>query len=170
VAYKVDIHKAFDTLSWKFLLLVLTRFGFHPSFVGWMSTILRSAMFSIKINGSLVGFFPCSRGVRQGDPLSPLLFYLAEEVLSIGLSKLMNDKKILHMAGPQGFLTPSHVLYVDDIFVFCKADNKSLGNLSTFLKTYGDFSGQYVNNSKSRFFTLDYSARFVTKIQRIFFL
>jgi len=41
VAYKVDIHKPFDTLSWKFLLLVLTRFGFHPSFFGWISTILR---------------------------------------------------------------------------------------------------------------------------------
>ena len=57
VAYKVDIHKAFDTLSWKFLLLVLKRFGFHPSFVGWISTILRSAMLSIRINGSFVGFF-----------------------------------------------------------------------------------------------------------------
>jgi len=47
VTYKVDIHKAFDTLSWKFLLLVLSRFGFHPSFVGWISTILHSAMLSI---------------------------------------------------------------------------------------------------------------------------
>jgi len=58
VAYKVDLHKAFDTLSWKFLLLVLKRFGFHPSFVSWISTILCSAMLSIRINGSLVGFFP----------------------------------------------------------------------------------------------------------------
>ena len=57
MAYKVDIHKAFDTLSWKFLLSVLSRFGFHPSFVGWISIILRSAMLSIRINGSLVGFF-----------------------------------------------------------------------------------------------------------------
>ena len=56
VAYKVDIHKSFDTLNWKFLLLVLTRFGFHPSFVGWISTILRSAMLSIILNGSLVVF------------------------------------------------------------------------------------------------------------------
>jgi len=112
-------------------------------------------------------FFPCSRGVRQGDPLSPLLLCLAEEVLSRGLSKLVNDKKILHMAGPQGFLTPSHVLYADDIFVFCRVDNKSLRNFCTFIKTYGDFSGQYVNNSKSSFFPMDNSARFVTKIQRI---
>jgi len=120
VAYKVDIHKAFDTLIWKFLLLVLTRFGFHPSFIRWISTILRSAMLSIKINGSLVAFFPCNRGVRQGDPLFPLLFCLAEEVLSRCIFKLVNDKKILNMASSQGYLTPSHILYVDDIFIFCR--------------------------------------------------
>ena len=99
VAYKVDIHKAFDSLSWKFLLLVLTCFGFHPSFVGWISTILRSTMLSIRINASLVDFFPCSRGVRQ-------FFCLAQEVLSKGISKLVNDNKILHMVYPQGYLTP----------------------------------------------------------------
>jgi len=81
VAYKVDIHKAFDTLSWRFLLLVLSRFGFHPSFVGWISTILRSTMFSIRINTSLVIFFPCSRGVRQGDHLSPLFSILQRKFL-----------------------------------------------------------------------------------------
>jgi len=71
------------------------------------------------------------------------------------------------MASPQGYLIPSHIFYVDDIFVFCRGDNKSFRNLSIFLKTYGDFSCQYVNNSKSSFFTMDISARFVTKIQRI---
>jgi len=90
-------------------------------------------MFSIKINGSLVGFFPCSRGVRQGDHLSPLLFCLAEEVLSKGISKFVNDKKILHMASLQGYFTPSHILYVDDIFVFFRGDNKSLRNMNIFL-------------------------------------
>ena len=114
-----------------------------------------------------MGFFPCSRGVRQGDPLSPLLFYLVEEFRSRGISKLVNDKKNLHMASSQGYLTPSHILYVDDIFVFCRGDIKSLRNLSIFLKTYGDFFGQYVNNSKSSFFTMDNFARFVTKIQCI---
>jgi len=48
VAYKVDIHKTFHTLSWKFLLLVLTCFGFHLLFFGWINTILRSAFYQNK--------------------------------------------------------------------------------------------------------------------------
>jgi len=90
-------------------------------------------MLSIRINGSMVGFFPCSRGVRQCDALSPLLC-LAKKVLSRDISKLVSDKKIQHMTSPTGYITPSHILYTDDIFVFCKEDNKSLRNLSIFLK------------------------------------
>ena len=104
--------------------------------------------------------------MRQGDPLSPLLFSLA--VLSRGISKLVNDKKILHMASPLGYITSSHILYADDIFVFCRANKKSLRNLNTLLETYGNFSGQYVNCSKSSFFTMDSFARLVAKIQCLF--
>ena len=74
VVYKVDIHKAFETHSWNFLLLVLTHFRFHPSFFVCIRTILWSAMLSIRIKGSSLGFFPCSRGVRQNDPFISLAF------------------------------------------------------------------------------------------------
>jgi len=74
------------------------------------------------------------------------------------------------MASSQGYITLSHILYDDDIFVFCRADNKSLRNLSILLKTYGDFSSQYVNNSKNSFFTMDNSEKFVTKIQHLLFV
>lgn len=82
LALKIDVSKAFDTLSWSFLLKVLRQFGFNATFCNWIHAILKSAKISIFVNGSHHGFFDCKRGVRQGNPLSPLLFCIAEEVLS----------------------------------------------------------------------------------------
>ncbi|KAB2595812.1 ribonuclease H protein [Pyrus ussuriensis x Pyrus communis] len=61
------------------------------------------------------GYFSCSTGVRQGDPLSHLLFFLAEEVFSTCLSLLVTEGKLLPMSGPKGVSPPSHVLFTDDI-------------------------------------------------------
>ena len=69
-------------------------FGFNQTFCNWISVILQSATMSISINGSQHGYFKCARGVMQGDPLSPLLFCLEEEVLSRGILKLVDDGKV----------------------------------------------------------------------------
>nr|ABN09154.1 RNA-directed DNA polymerase (Reverse transcriptase) [Medicago truncatula] len=119
LAFKVDISKAFDTLNWKFLLKVLKQFGFSETFCNWIDAILQSAKLSICINGSQQGYFSCSRGVRQGDPLSPLLFCLAEDVLSRSLTKLVEQGKLKQMRGTRNCLVPSHILYADDIMIFC---------------------------------------------------
>ena len=81
---------------------------------------MHSANFSVVVNGKLHDFFKCKRGVRQGDPLSPLLFCIAEEVLSRGLTKLVDEGKLEQISGARYSLVPSHVLYVDDIMVLCK--------------------------------------------------
>lgn len=66
VALKIDIRKAFDTMHWDFLLHVLERMGFNSHFCKLISAILHSVRLLIYINGSLEGYFSCSRGVRQG--------------------------------------------------------------------------------------------------------
>ncbi|KAM5549757.1 hypothetical protein ABKV19_000925 [Rosa sericea] len=133
VAIKFDVAKAFDTLNWDFLRRVLNAFGFHATFVEWISSILSSARLSILFNGSPVGFFGCSRGVRQGDPLSPLLFCLAEEVLSRGILRLVYIGHVQAISSPRPVKVPSHVLFADDIMVFCKGDKRSLLNLMLFI-------------------------------------
>ncbi|XP_061999298.1 uncharacterized protein LOC133716631 [Rosa rugosa] len=149
VAIKFDVAKAFDTLNWDFLRRVLNAFGFHATFVDWISSILASARLSILFNGSPVGFFGCSRGVRQGDPLSPLLFCHAEEVLSRGLLCLVDMGHVQAISSPRPVKVPSHVLFADDIMVFCKGDKRSLLNLMAFFEEYGLNSGQLVNKTKS---------------------
>lgn len=73
IGIKLDIHKAFDTLHWDFLLGVLKRFVFHSTFINWIKVLLHSANLSILINGSPYGYFSCSRGVRQGLESYPFL-------------------------------------------------------------------------------------------------
>jgi hypothetical protein len=122
VALKIDITKAFDSLEWSFLLKVLKLFGFNEIFCNWIHVILQSAFLSVSINGKSHGYFNCSRGVRQGDPLSPLLFCLAEDVLSRSISRLVSQGKLNLIKGTRQVYVPSHSFYADDLMIFCKGN------------------------------------------------
>ncbi|KAL6123654.1 hypothetical protein ACLB2K_076173 [Fragaria x ananassa] len=150
LAIKVDITKAFDTLSWDFLLHVLQAFGFDPIFVQWVCALLLSAKLSLLINGRTVGYFSCERGVRQGDPLSPLLFCLAEEALSRGISLLVSSGQLQHISSPRNTLAPSHVLFADDVIVFCRGNRRNLSRIMRFFDEYGRVSGQVINKGLRR--------------------
>ena len=79
--YKLDVEKAFDHVNWNFLMHMLERSGFYTKWRQWILFCLSTVHFSILINGSPCGFFGSTRGLRQGDPLSPLLFVLVIETL-----------------------------------------------------------------------------------------
>ncbi|XP_024636247.1 uncharacterized protein [Medicago truncatula] len=153
LALKIDISKAFDTMDWKFLLKVLKCFGFNDTFCTWIDVILKSATLSISINGKLHGYFHCDRGVRQGDPLSPLLFCIAEDVLSRSISKLVEDGKLDLIQASRNVSLPSHSLYADDIMVYCKGKHSCLIALKELFQRYALASGQMISASKSIIFS-----------------
>jgi hypothetical protein len=149
LALKIDITKAFDTLEWSFLIKVLKSFGFCETFCHWIDVILKSATLSISVNGKMHGYFHCKRGVRQGDPLSPLLFCIAEDVLSRSITRLVEEGKLHLSKGSRKVCIPSHCLYADDIMVYCTGRHSNLVALKDLFSRYAMASGQVVNARKS---------------------
>ncbi|XP_026439725.1 uncharacterized protein LOC113338544 [Papaver somniferum] len=151
VGLKLDIAQAFDTVSWEFIAEVFRQYGLSETWCSWIHSILSSARISVLINGSPEGFFSITRGLHQGDPLSPLIFVLIENILSRNLSKLFAKRSMHNMVSKKG-VAPTHLLFADDILVFCRGNLHSLQNLKTMLNVYEKVSGQCVNYSKSKFY------------------
>lgn len=88
---KLDISKAFDTLSWPFLLEIMRARGFGPKWCRWISSLLSTASSRIILNGRQGLKIKHFRGVRQGDSLSPMLFIIAMDVLRRLFTKATRD-------------------------------------------------------------------------------
>eukprot|EP00253_Pinus_taeda_P034625 PITA_34625 len=89
VILKIDFSKAYDRINWLYLRLLLTHLGFNHSFMRWIMGCITNVSFAVLINGAASPFFKSQRGLRQGCPLSPLLFLLVAE----GLSRLIHNAR-----------------------------------------------------------------------------
>ena len=129
--------------------------GFGHRWINWMKWCCSTATFSILINGSPSGFFHSSRGLRQGDPLSPHLFLFAMEALSQLLSCARNGGFISGFRvggrGREGLIM-SHLLFADDTLIFCDAKADQLQYLSWTFMWFEAISGLKVNLSKTEAF------------------
>lgn len=116
-AVKLDISKAFDTVKWSFVEATLRAMNYPDLFVTWIMRCIETAMFSVSVNGELEGFFPISRGLRQGCSLSPYLYVIVSNVLSKLISRAVSAGTIgYHPACRELNLT--HLRFADDIVVF----------------------------------------------------
>ena len=104
---------------------------------------------SILVNSSPYGYFGCSRGVCQGDPLSTLLFILAKDLLSRYLSNMVTLVDQVLMSSKHSINAPSHFLYTDDVLLFARASVSNLTNIMEAFRLYGSLFGQDVNWEKS---------------------
>ena len=144
----IDFEKAFDTLNLNFLIRTLHKFNFGPSFIQWIRTLYKNVKSCVMNNGFTTGPFTLSRGVRQGDPLSPYLFIIALETLTI---KIRNDDSI------KGFKiggeTTKLSLFADDMTCFVR-DKESYASLFAILESFGSCSGLRVNHEKTEILAL----------------
>lgn len=146
-AIKLDISKAFDTVSWSFFEDTLRAMKYPDLFVTWIMRCIDTAAFSVSVNGELEGFFQSSRGVRQDSSLSPYLYVLVSNVLS----KLLNKAAV---SGNIGFhpqckdVNMSHLSFADDIVVFIVGSPSSLRNTLQVFEDFGNWSGLKINIAK----------------------
>jgi len=142
--FMADFKKAFDTLNWDFMFKTLDFFNFGPDFKRWIQTIYTYPVACVKNNGHISDTFSIHRGVRQGCPVSALLFVLCVEIL--GLQIRQNSELSGFMFGYKE--KPVKVAqYADDCTLFLNS-KAELGTAINLLNSFGKMSGLLLNISK----------------------
>ena len=140
----VNFEKAFDTLEWSFVVKTLHYYNFGPSFILWVKTFYSNASSTIQNNGWSSEFFPLSRGVRQGCPLSPYLFILCAEVLGSAIRKEQSIR------GINGLVVECKISqYVDNTTLILDGSKSSLQKALNLLDIFANISGLHVNYEKA---------------------
>nr|GEX93710.1 RNA-directed DNA polymerase, eukaryota, reverse transcriptase zinc-binding domain protein [Tanacetum cinerariifolium] len=152
IACNIDIQKAYDILNWDFLEGLLKQFRFHPKMILWLMVCIRTANFSINVNGKSCSFFQGGRGLRQGDPLSPYLFTLDMEFFTLIMER--NVKKTIGVTYHFGCksLDITHICFADDLLVFSHGNPVYVKVIKDSLEEFGNCFGLLPNFSKSTIF------------------
>ena len=121
LVFKVDYEKAYDSVSWNFLVYMMQRTGFSQKWIKWIEGCVKSASISVLVNGSPTTEFLPQRGLRQGDPLAPFLFNIVAEGLT-GLMRRAMEENMYKGYLVGGNNVPISILqYADDTIFFGEA-------------------------------------------------
>jgi len=148
---KLDIAKAYDKLNWQYMRGILGAFGFDRSWIRWVMNLISSPFYSILLNGSPTKILQASRGIRQGDPLSPFLFIMAE-----GLNRLLRHQaetgSLRGLQLHEGLDKQVIQQFVDDTMLMGHPSIQEARVVKSCLQLFGKASGLEVNPLKSQVF------------------
>jgi hypothetical protein len=151
-ALKVDMMKAYDRVEWGYLLGCLQKLGFDQNWINTLMRCVTAVRYAVRVIGDLTEPVIPTRGIRQGDPVSPYVFLLCTE----GLSCLLQQREVQgELQGLRnGRLGPpiSHLLFADDSVFFARSDERSVEALQRTLELFCGGSGQRINLDKSSIF------------------
>lgn len=149
---KLDISKAYDKVSGVFLQKLMEKMGFDRRWITLISTCISLVTYSILINGEPYGDIKPTRGIRQGDPLSPYLFLLCFKGLNTFLNQAVSTGRLgaysLCKNGPK----ISHLFFADDSLLFYWAKVEDIHVIQGILDCYEAASGQLINEAKTTLF------------------
>ena len=150
MALKIDLEKAYDKQEWSFIKDMFIRANLPNDIIDVIMSCVSSVSTSILFNGEALDPILPSRGIRQGDPLSPYLFILCMDYLG----QLIEEKCSVNLWQPvkasQSGLAFSHLFFANDLMLFAKVDGVNYSAIRDVLDLFCSFSGQTVSESKSR--------------------
>lgn len=141
-AVKLDMSKAYDRVEWDFVEAVLRRLNFPDELMRLIMQCISTVQYSVILNGSPLSTIILSRGLRQGDPISPFLFVLCSEVFSFLLHQAKNEGVL------QGIQIPC-LFFADDSILFGEVNPYESTGINSVVGKYGAASGQCINFDKS---------------------
>ncbi|XP_057803173.1 uncharacterized protein LOC131018471 [Salvia miltiorrhiza] len=150
--FKVDFAKAYDTVDWSFLDIMMGKMRFSQRWRNWISGCLRSSTANVLINGSPSGEFQLERGLRQGDPLSPFLYLIVAEGLSLLTERAVKEKLLEPVEIGVEKIKVSHLQYADDTMFVASGKVSHAWAFKSILTLLEKLSGLSVNFEKSSLF------------------
>lgn len=147
---KLDLDKAYDRLEWSFIRETLVFFKFPNSLIELIMSCVSSSRMAININGDFTVDFLPSRGIRQGDPLSPYLFILCVEFLSLKVFEAQEKGEWKGIRVGRSGPTLSHLFFADDIVFVGQASISNAHTLNCILDFFSERAGEKVNKTKSK--------------------
>eukprot|EP00253_Pinus_taeda_P001999 PITA_01999 len=165
---KLDLESAFDRVRHRFLLDFMHKLGFSPKFINWIKACIKEPWIAPLVNGRATDFFKASRGLRQGCPLSPLLFVIQASVLSFLLNKKQEDQEIMGINIARGVKSINHALFADDTLLLGTASLPSAKNFKEVLDDFCEDSGSNLNKGKCHIYCWNIKARMIQAISNCF--
>ena len=141
MALKLDMNKAYDRVEWKFLERAMLHLGFFGRFVATIMSCVKSISYSVLLNGVPGSTIKPSRGLRQGDPLSPYLFLVCAMGLQGLLHKAESEGLIRRVSICRNGPRVSHLFFADDSVLFCRAKELECQVILDILSIYEKGSG-----------------------------
>ncbi|XP_028767839.1 uncharacterized protein LOC114725488 [Neltuma alba] len=168
MALKIDLEKAYDRIRWDFLQQVLLEVGFDDGFVNLIKACVFFVTYNVLWNGSQTEYFSPMRGLRQGDPISPLLFVLCIDKLSHLICDAVKDGSWKPVRVAKEGPSISHLMFADDILLFGAATEQQALCMMSCLNKFCLASGEKISKSKSTiFFSPRVPARTKQRIKEI---
>jgi len=151
VIFKIDFEKAYDKVKWNFLQQSLRMKGFDPKWCEWVKFFVGGNL-GIKVNDQVGPYFQTKKGLRQGDPLSPILFNIVVDMWAIIVSRAKEHGQVKGVVPNLIDGGLSILQYADDTIIFIDHDIEQAKNLKLLIFVFEQLSGLKINFQKSELF------------------